>query len=117
MDAADRGGGRREAGDVAASGIARCPARSAASKGLARRSKLAVVTGASTAEASDALAGVGIAGYFPVVVAAEDYAHGKPSPEPYVQAIARLGVQRARDRSRSRTRRRASCRRAPPARG
>ena len=31
-----------------------------------------------------------------MLVAAEDYAHGKPSPEPYLQAIARLGVGRGR---------------------
>ncbi len=31
-----------------------------------------------------------------VLVAAEDYTHGKPAPEPYAQAIARLGVDAAR---------------------
>jgi HAD superfamily hydrolase (TIGR01509 family) len=77
---------------VRVSGIRTLPGVMATVERLARGSKLAVVTGASTAEAIDALVGAGIAGYFPVVVAAEDYAHGKPSPEPYLQAIERLGV-------------------------
>jgi HAD superfamily hydrolase (TIGR01509 family) len=63
---------------------------------FARTSKLAVVTGASTAEAKDALAGIGITDHIAVLVAAEDYTHGKPSPEPYAQAIARLGVRAER---------------------
>lgn len=63
---------------------------------LARRSKLAIVTGASRIEAMDCLHGLGLAELFPLVVAAEDYAEGKPSPEPYGRAIARLGVSPAR---------------------
>jgi len=31
-----------------------------------------------------------------LVVAAEDYAHGKPSPEPYAQALTRLGADPGR---------------------
>jgi HAD superfamily hydrolase (TIGR01509 family) len=81
---------------VAATGLRTLPGVRAILERLTQASKLAVVTGASTAEAIDALVGAGIAGYFPVVVAAEDYAHGKPSPEPYVQAIERLGVSAQR---------------------
>jgi HAD superfamily hydrolase (TIGR01509 family) len=65
-------------------------------KRFARTSKLAVVTGASTAEAIDALVGIGVRGYMETVVAAEDYTAGKPAPEPYARAIARLGVEARR---------------------
>ena len=81
---------------MAVAGIRTLPGVTAAIERLGRTSKLAVVTGASTAEANDALIGAGIARYFPVVVAAEDYTRGKPSPEPYLQAIARLGVDARR---------------------
>ena len=81
---------------VAVTGHRTLPGVRSAVERLGRASKLAVVTGASTAEARDALAGAGIARLFPVVVAAEDYKHGKPSPEPYLQAIAAPGRQRAR---------------------
>ena len=77
---------------VAVTGLRKLPGVPEVVERLGRTSKLAVVTGASTAEARDALEGAGIARLFPVVVAAEDYTHGKPSPEPYLQAIQRLGV-------------------------
>jgi beta-phosphoglucomutase-like phosphatase (HAD superfamily) len=51
---------------------------------LARRSKLAVVSGA------------GVRDLFPVIVAAEDYAHGKPSPEPYLKGLAAVGAAAGR---------------------
>jgi HAD superfamily hydrolase (TIGR01509 family) len=81
---------------VALSGFRALPGALAAVKRFASTSKLAVVSGASTSEVKDALAGVGLTDYFPLVVAAEDYTHGKPSPEPYAQAIARLGVSAGR---------------------
>ena len=59
-------------------------------------SKLAVVTGSSTAEARDSIAGVGLTDLIAVLVAAEDYPRGKPAPDPYATAIARLGVQAER---------------------
>ena len=81
---------------MAESGHRALPGAVAAVKRFARASKLAVVSGASTVEVTDALAGIGVSDYFPVVVAAEDYTHGKPAPEPYTQAITRLGVSAAR---------------------
>ena len=75
-----------------AGGFRPLPGAIDAVKRFARTSKLAVVTGASTAEAIDALVGIGVRDYMALLVAAEDYTHGKPSPEPYAQAIARLGV-------------------------
>jgi len=83
-------------GLLATSGYRALPGAVSAVRRLARTSKLAVVTGASTAEAKDAIAGIGIADAITLLVAAEDYANGKPAPEPYLQAIARLGVTAAR---------------------
>jgi HAD superfamily hydrolase (TIGR01509 family) len=81
---------------LAATGHRALPGAIDAVKRFARTSKLAVVTGASTAEARDALVGIGVAGEVAALIAAEDYAHGKPSPEPYQTAIARLGVDARR---------------------
>jgi HAD superfamily hydrolase (TIGR01509 family) len=63
---------------------------------LARRSPLALVSGASGKEVRDALSGIGVRDLFSVIVTAEDYAHGKPSPEPYLTGLTRLGVAAAR---------------------
>jgi HAD superfamily hydrolase (TIGR01509 family) len=63
---------------------------------LARRSKLALVSGASGKEVRDALAGIGVRELFPIIIAAEDYANGKPSPEPYLTGLAQLGVPAGR---------------------
>ena len=81
---------------IAVSGHRPLPGAVTAVKRFARTSKLAVVTGASTAEARDAITGLGITDHVAVLVAAEDYSHGKPAPDPYAQAIARLGVSAAR---------------------
>ena len=83
-------------GLLATSGYRALPGAVSAIRRFARTSKLAVVTGASTAEAKDALAGIGVTDAISLLVAAEDYANGKPAPEPYAQAIARLGVAAAR---------------------
>jgi HAD superfamily hydrolase (TIGR01509 family) len=63
---------------------------------LARRSKLALVSGASGKEVRDALLGIGVRALFPIIVAAEDYANGKPSPEPYLIGLSQLGVAAGR---------------------
>ena len=63
---------------------------------LAQRSKLALVSGASGKEVRDALSGIGVRELFPIIVAAEDYANGKPSPEPYLTGLAQLGVAAGR---------------------
>jgi HAD superfamily hydrolase (TIGR01509 family) len=59
---------------------------------VAAHAKLAVVTGASRVEALDALRGIGVLHLFTTVLAAEDYSHGKPSPEPYARALIQLGA-------------------------
>lgn len=52
---------------------------------------LAVATGATGSEANHALRALGIRQRFAALVAAEDYRRGKPDPEPYRVAAARLG--------------------------
>lgn len=81
---------------IATTGYRPLPGAVAAVERFARTSKLAVVTGASTAEANDAVAGIGIAGLLATLVAAEDYTRGKPAADPYALAIARLGVEARR---------------------
>lgn len=53
---------------------------------------LAVVTNAPRANASAMLAAIGLAEAFDTVVIGEECAAGKPDPEPYATAMARLGV-------------------------
>jgi HAD superfamily hydrolase (TIGR01509 family) len=52
----------------------------------------ALVTGSSRVEAAQALAALGLAGAFDVVVAAEDVARSKPYPDGYLAAAQALGV-------------------------
>ncbi|HKA89842.1 MAG TPA: HAD family phosphatase [Haliangiales bacterium] len=52
----------------------------------------AIVTGSSRAEARQALGALGIADAFPVILASEDYARGKPAPDGYLAAAAKLGA-------------------------
>jgi mannitol-1-/sugar-/sorbitol-6-phosphatase len=81
---------------LAAGGLRPLPGAVALVRRMAGRTKLAVVSGASRAEVLDALAGIGVLDLFPVVVGAEDYLTGKPSPEPYQLGLALLGVGPAR---------------------
>jgi HAD superfamily hydrolase (TIGR01509 family) len=55
----------------------------------------ALVTGSSRVEAAQALAALGLAGAFPVVIAAEDVARSKPAPDGYLAAAQALGVDPA----------------------
>ncbi len=77
-------------------GIRALPGAVALVRRLAGRSKLAVVSGASGKEVRDALRGIGVLELFPTIVAAEDYQHGKPSPEPYLEGLARVRSNPAR---------------------
>jgi HAD superfamily hydrolase (TIGR01509 family) len=81
---------------VAATGYRALPGAVALVRRFAQRSKLAVVSGASHVEVVDALRGIGVFDLFQVVLGAEDYSHGKPSPEPYARGLAGLGVAAAR---------------------
>jgi HAD superfamily hydrolase (TIGR01509 family) len=68
----------------------------AAVRRLGRRSRLAVVSGASHGEVVDALESLGIVDAFAFVMGAEDYPRGKPAPDPYALAMQRLGAAPAR---------------------
>jgi beta-phosphoglucomutase len=53
---------------------------------------LGIVTGAQRDDVDFVLAHSPLAGFFPIIVAEEDVAHGKPDPEGFVTAIERLAV-------------------------
>jgi len=78
---------------LAAGGHRALPAAVETVARLARRSLLAIASGASRVEVHDAIEGIGIASFFQVVIGAEDYARGKPAPDPYLLAMDRLGVR------------------------
>jgi HAD superfamily hydrolase (TIGR01509 family) len=52
----------------------------------------AICTSSAHADVAENLALHGLAGRFDAVVAAGDYAHGKPAPDPFLRAAAVLGV-------------------------
>jgi HAD superfamily hydrolase (TIGR01509 family) len=54
--------------------------------------RFAVVSGSPRESIVRTLEVLGLLGDFPVIVGAEDYARGKPDPEPFLTAAARLGV-------------------------
>ena len=81
---------------LASGGYRALPGAVAAVRRMGRRSKLAVVSGASHGEVDDALASLGVADAFVFVMGAEDYPRGKPAPDSYALAMARLGAAPAR---------------------
>ena len=54
--------------------------------------KIGIVSGGRTRIVHKTLEMLGIANLVDVVICAEDVAHGKPDPEPYLIAAARLGI-------------------------
>ena len=52
----------------------------------------AVVSGSPRASIVGSLETLGLVEDFPVIVGAEDYTHGKPDPEPFLTAAAKLNV-------------------------
>ena len=52
----------------------------------------AIVSGSPRDSIERTLAHLGLAHYFPVLVGAEDYTHGKPNPEPFLKAATILNV-------------------------
>jgi len=60
---------------------------------------MAVASGGERSNVLNALQLLGIKDWFSVVVASEDVKHGKPHPEPYLLAAARLGVDPTRVRA------------------
>jgi beta-phosphoglucomutase-like phosphatase (HAD superfamily) len=57
------------------------------------RIPFAIVSGSPHASIEHTLVSLGLRDKFDVIVGAEDYSHGKPDPEPFLIAAARLGVQ------------------------
>jgi HAD superfamily hydrolase (TIGR01509 family) len=78
---------------VAARGLIPLPGAVEAVRRLGRRAPLAVVSGASRVEVTDAVEGLGLRPAFALLLGAEDYARGKPDPEPYAAAMRALGVR------------------------
>lgn len=56
------------------------------------RIPLAIVSGSPRASIFRSLGLLGLTDRFEVIVGAEDYAHGKPDPEPFLTAAGKLGV-------------------------
>jgi HAD superfamily hydrolase (TIGR01509 family) len=57
------------------------------------RIPFAVVSGSTRDSVTASLRSLGLANKFETLVCAEDYSRGKPDPEPFLLAAARLGVQ------------------------
>jgi len=53
---------------------------------------MAIASGGHHELVDATLASLGITGLFDAVVCAEDYLHGKPAPDPFLEAAKRLGV-------------------------
>jgi beta-phosphoglucomutase family hydrolase len=60
------------------------------------RRKLAVASGGTQAIVRKLLASAGILDLFPVIVCSDDVTHGKPAPDVFLQAAARMGVSPTR---------------------
>ena len=56
---------------------------------------MAAVTNSPRANAEMVLAGLGLTGHFQVVIIADELAHGKPHPMPYLEGLRRLGADAA----------------------
>lgn len=68
------------------------PGAAAAIRRMAGECPLAIASGALRAEIMHVLNREDLAGYFPVVVAAEDTPTSKPAPEPYLRAVERMAA-------------------------
>jgi len=77
---------------LAGKGHTPLPGALAAVRRLSGRAPMAVVSGASRVEVSDAIDGLALRPAFRFLLGAEDYPRGKPDPEPYLTAARRLGV-------------------------
>jgi HAD superfamily hydrolase (TIGR01509 family) len=77
---------------IAEKGLPILPGAKDAIRRFGGRWPKAIVTGSSREEAMQALRALDAVADFPLVVAAEDYEHGKPSPEGYLRAARELGV-------------------------
>jgi HAD superfamily hydrolase (TIGR01509 family) len=81
---------------IAEVGMTIMPGAVAAVQRLGARWPSALVTGSSRVETLQALGVLRLVDAFPVIVAAEDYRHGKPAPEAYLRAARLLDVEAER---------------------
>jgi HAD superfamily hydrolase (TIGR01509 family) len=68
------------------------PGAAAAIRRMAEECPLGIASGALRAEIMHILNREDLAGFFPVVVAAEDTPTSKPAPEPYLRAVERIAA-------------------------
>ena len=74
------------------SGQAMFPGAAACVQRLADRFALAIASGSLREEILRVIEPASLASYFPVIVGADDVARSKPAPDPYLEAVKRLGV-------------------------
>jgi HAD superfamily hydrolase (TIGR01509 family) len=76
---------------IADQGMTIMPGAIAAVQRIGSRWPKAIVTGSSRAEVVQALRVLGVEREFPIILASEDYTHGKPDPAGYLAAAKKLG--------------------------
>ena len=76
----------------ASSGYQPLPGANELVRRLSKRVPLAIVSGSSTIEVNETIAGLGLTDCFRQLLGAEAYVQGKPHPEPYQTAMRLLGV-------------------------
>jgi HAD superfamily hydrolase (TIGR01509 family) len=78
--------------ELLTSGDTYIPGALAMIEDLAPRHRMAIVTSSRRAHFDAIHAGRTLPGYFELILAREDYRESKPDPEPYLTAVARMGV-------------------------
>jgi beta-phosphoglucomutase len=77
---------------LVASGQALFPGAAACVRTLSDRFKLAIASGSLREEIVRVIEPAALSSYFPVIVGADDVGRSKPAPDPYLEAVKRLGV-------------------------
>jgi len=78
--------------EVASAGGVLCAGAEACVRRLAARFPLAIASGAKTHEIVHALEAAGLRQDFLAIVGADDVVASKPAPDPYVEAVRRIGL-------------------------
>jgi HAD superfamily hydrolase (TIGR01509 family) len=76
----------------AGKGYESLPGADALVRRLSKSVPLAIVSGSSTVEVRETIAGLGLGGCFLHLLGSEAYGRGKPHPEPYQTAMRLLGL-------------------------
>ncbi len=79
-----------------AGGAVLFPGAPAAIARLGARYRLGIASGSMRAEIEAVLGTAGVARAFQIIIGADDVARSKPAPDPYLQAVAKLGVPAGR---------------------